>query len=191
VDWPGKLTEESNHAKAGRMKHMIAVLIPLALLACSPAPDAAGPEADPAAPPNPYAFEVSLALTPRAAEKLAATKERVIVDAAYFGAAISETAPGVDDYGQEIGLGGDMIEVDPVNALVKAPGTGFNPTHIASIKGEPEVLVNVYSARKTHTDNIISCGIYQGPVKMAQKQPLDIRCDLIYDENGDPLPPPT
>ena len=177
------------HAKSGQMKHAIALLIPLALIACSPAPDAGGPEAD-AAPPSPYAFEVNLTLTPRAAEKLAATKERVIVDAYYFGAAVSETAPGVDDHGQEVGLGGDMIEVDPVNALVKAPGTGFDPTNIASIKGETELLVNVYSARKTHTDNIISCGIYQGPVKMAQQKPVDIRCDLIYDENGNPLPPP-
>lgn len=186
-----KLTMRGNHAKAWGMKHIAACLIPLALVACSPAPDAAGPEAGLAAPPNPYAFEVNLTFTPRVAEKLAATKERVIVDAAYFGAAASETAPGVDDYGQDVGLGGDMIEVDPVNALVKAPGTGFDPTNIASIKGEPEVLVNVYSARKTHTDNIISCGIYQGPVKMAQKQSLDIRCDLIFNENGDPLPPPT
>lgn len=186
-----KLTGESNHAKSWGMKHVTALLISLALLACSPAPVAAGPQDEAVAPPNPYAFEVNLTLTPRAAEKLAATKERVIVDASYFGAALSETAPGVDDYGQEVGLGGDMIEVDPVNGLVKAPGTGFNPTHIASIKGEAEVLVNVYSARKTHTDNILSCGIYQGPVKMAQKQPLDIRCDLILDENGNPLPPPT
>ena len=171
------------------MTHVSFLLIPLALIACSPAPDANGPAAD-AAPPSPYAFEVNLTLTPRAAEKLAGTKERVIVDASYFGAAINESVPGVDDYGQEVGLGGDLIEVDPVNALVKAPGTGFDATNIAGITGEPELLVNVYSARKTHTDNILSCGIYQGPVKMAQKQPLDIRCDLIYDENGDPLPPP-
>ena len=172
------------------MKQFSVLLIPLALLACSPAPDAGGPEADAAAPPSPYAFEVNLTLTPRAAEKLAATKERVIVDASYFGPAVSATAPGVDDHGMEVWLGGDMIEVDPVNARVKAPGTGFDPTNIASITGEPEVLVNVYSARKTHTDNIISCGIYQGPVKMAQQKPVEIRCDLIYDENGNPLPPP-
>lgn len=172
------------------MKKPAFLLIPLALLACSPAPDAGGPAADAAAPPSPYAFEISLTLTPRAAEKLAASKERVIVDASYFGPAVSAAAPGVDEHGQEVWLGGDMIEVDPVNARVKAPGTGFDPTNIASITGEPEVLVNVYSARKTHTDNLLSCGIYQGPVKMAQQKPVEIRCDLIYDGNGNPLPPP-
>jgi len=171
------------------MKHASAFLIPLILGGCGPAPDAP-PANEAGAPPNPYAFEINLTFTPRAVDKLAATKERVTVDASYFGAAISETAPGVDDYGQEIGLGGDMIEIAPANALVKAPGTGFDAKNIASIKGEPEVLVNVYSARKTHDDNILSCGIYQGPVKMAQKQPVDIRCDLIYGADGEPLPAP-
>ena len=47
------------------------------------------------------------------------------------------------------------------------------------------MLVNVYSARKTHEDNLLNCGIYEGPVSMAQKQPVDIQCDLIYDENGE------
>ena len=171
------------------MKHAIAFLIPLALVACGPAPGASGPDGA-AAPPSPYAFEVNLTLTPRAAEKLAATKERVIVNAMYFGAPVSENAPGLDEHGMEIPLGEDLVEVDPVNAIVTAPGAGFDPKYITSVKGEPEVLVNVYSARKTHEDNLLSCGIYQGPVAMAQKKPVDIRCDLIYGEDGEPLPPP-
>jgi hypothetical protein len=57
-----------------------------------------------------------------------------------------------------------------------------------TVEGAPQVLVNVYSARKTHEDNLLSCGIYEGPVAMAQKQAVDIQCDLIYDENGEPLP---
>ncbi len=144
------------------------------LAACGPAPGTAAV----AGAPSPYAFEVALTLTPRAAEKLAATKERVIVDAMYFGMSVGPDAPGVDEHGQ-IHLGGDMIEVDPVNAVVKAPGAGFDATHITSVQGEPEVLVNVYSARKTHDDNLLECGLYQGPVAMAQKQAVPIACDLI------------
>lgn len=183
------MTPGGNHAKPWRMKHVLACLTLMSLAACSPAPGAPD-QVDAAAPPSPHAFEVNLTFTPRAIEQLEATKERVIVDATYFGMAISETAPGVDDYGQEVSLGGDMIEIAPGNARVKAPGAGFDATNIASTKGEPEVLVNVYSARKTHEDNILSCGIYQGPVKMAQKQPVDIRCDLIYGADGEPLPAP-
>lgn len=172
------------------MKFVHAVLIPLSLAACSPAPgDAAGPDAA-AAPPSPYAFQVNLTLTPRAADKLAATKERVTVAAMYFGAPASEDAPGVDDHVMEAPLGEDLVEVDPVNAVVTAPGTGFDAQFLSSVKGDPEVLVNVYSARKTHENNLLSCGIYQGPVAMAQKKPVDIRCDLIHGEDGEPLPPP-
>jgi hypothetical protein len=171
------------------MKHASLLLLPLLLGACGQPQAESAPTLAADAPPSPYAFEVNLTLTPRAAEKLASTNEKVIVAAMYFGVPVSETAPGVDDHGMEVGLGGDDIEVAPETAVVKAPGTGFDPTHIASIKGEPEVLVNVYSARKTHADNLLSCGIYQGPVKMAQQRPVEIQCDLIYDENGEPLPP--
>jgi hypothetical protein len=164
-------------------------LTALLLAACAPAGSVEEPVAAAGAPPSPHAFEVSLTLTPRAAEKLATTNERVIVNAMYFGLAVSADAPGVDDHGMEVGLGSDEVEVPPENAVVKAPGSGFDPTHIASIKGEPEVLVNVYSARKSHADNLLSCGIYQGPVKMAQQKPVEIQCDLIYDENGEPISP--
>ena len=85
----------------------------------------------------------------------------------------------------EVGLGRDEVEVMPENAVVKAPGTGFDATYIKSVKGEPEVLVNVYSARKTHENNLLSCGIYQGPISMAQKKPVDIQCDLIDGLNDD------
>lgn len=160
------------------MKHISLLVLPLVLAACAPAPS--GSDAAPvAAAPSPYAFEVNLTLTPRAAEMLASTKERVIVDAMYFGLPISPDAPGIDEHGEQIYLGNDAVEVDPVNAVVKAPGNGFDATHLASVKGEPEVLVNVYSARKTHENNLISCGLYQGPVAMAQKQPVPIACDLI------------
>ena len=158
------------------MKHLSVLALPVLLAACSPAPETAAPVAG---APSPYAFEVALTLTPRAAEKLAATQERVIVDAMYFGMPVSLDAPGIDEHGEQIYLGNDEVEVDPANAVVKAPGTGFDATHIASVTGEPEVLVNVYSARKTHDDNLLECGLYQGPVAMAQKQAVPIACDLI------------
>lgn len=165
----------------------LAILAPLALFACAPA---SGPEAaatGEAAPPNPYAFEVNLTLTPRAAEMLASTDELVNVAAMYYGQPLADDSPGIDEHGMEIPLGHDDVEVAPQSALVKAPGTGFDAKYLSSVKGEPEVLVNVYSARKTHENNLISCGIYQGPVAMAQKKPVDIQCDLIegLSEDGD------
>ncbi len=170
------------------MKHPAILTLGLALFAC--APDT-GPEvmvaAETETAKSPYSFDVNLTLTPRAAEMLASTDEAVNVAAMYYGEPVSETSPGVDEHGEEVGLGRDDIEVAPKSALVKAPGTGFDATNIASVKGEPEVLINVYSARKTHQNNLLDCGIYQGPISMAQKKPIDIKCDLIngLNEDGD------
>ena len=164
----------------------LAILFGAALAAC--APDS-GPEAPvtpvPEAARSPYSFELNLALTPRAAEMLASRDETVNVAVMYYGEPVSETAPGIDEHGMEIGLGRDDIEVAPQNALVIAPGTGFDATYIASVQGGPEVLVNVYSSRKTHENNLLDCGIYQGPIAMAQKKPVEIKCDLIQGLNED------
>lgn len=172
------------------MKHASLLILPLVLAACGPAPadaPAAAPGAEAVEPKSPYAFEVNLTLTPRAAERLVSTDERVIVSAMYYGLPVSDTAPGLNPEGMEIPLGGDDVEVAPESAVVTAPGKAFDATYLSSVKGDPEVLVNVYSARKTHENNLISCGIYQGPVKMAQKKPVDIQCDLIdgLNEDGD------
>ena len=87
----------------------------------------------------------------------------------------------------EVRLGASDIEVGPESAVVNVTGEGFDPTYLKSVKGEPEVLINVYSARKTHENNLLNCGIYQGPVPMAQKKPVDVQCDLIegLNEDGD------
>ena len=60
----------------------------------------------------------------------------------------------------EIRLGSAEIEVAPESSAVKVAGEGFDATYLTSVKGDPEVLINVYSARKTHENNLLSCGIH-------------------------------
>lgn len=160
------------------MKQPALLLLFLPMLACSPAPAADGLASHAAAPASPYAFDVRLTLTPRAAEKLVATKERVIVNSMFWGAPNAAAKPSVDEMGQ-IPLGEDFVEVAPESATVTVPAANFDPDALANIEGAPQVLVNVYSARKVHADNLLDCGIYEGPVAMAQQKPVDIRCDLI------------
>lgn len=160
------------------MRLLPSIILVLALPACSPAGQSEGPAAQSAAPPSPYAFDVQLTLTPRAAEKLVAAKERMIVAGTYWGAPNTAAKPTADVMGQ-IPLGEDLVEVAPENAIIRVPAATFDPDQLANIEGPPQVLVNVYSARKTHEDNLLDCGIYEGPVSMAQKHPVDIRCDLI------------
>lgn len=166
-----------------RMKSLAPIVPFLVLMACSAAGPVEGPAAESAAPASPYAFKVQLTLTPRAAEKLIASKERVIVAGMYWGAPNAPAIPTADAMGQ-IPLGEDLVEVAPENAIITVPAATFDPDQLANVEGAPQVLVNVYSARKTHEDNLLDCGIYEGPVSMAQKQPVDIRCDLINWPDG-------
>lgn len=160
------------------MKILAASVLVLALAACSPAADAPAKPAAAAAPvKTEHGFDIQLTLTPRTADKLAAMGEQVTVSAMFFG----DPRPGapVEEGMGEIRLGEDTIDVAPANAVVVVTGAGFDPKRISEIEGPPQVLINVYTARKAHGDNLIDCGIYQGPIKMAQEKPVAIECDLL------------
>lgn len=158
------------------MKRLAGLLFASSLAGCSPA---AGPSAD-APPPEKtlYGFDVQLTLTPRTAEKLAGMGEMVTVSAVYHG----EPKPGVvlDEEGMMgVALGEDRQDVKPENQLVVVTGKGFDEKAMADVEGPPQILLNIYSARKAHQDNIIWCGIYEGPVEMARQKPIAISCDLL------------
>ena len=99
------------------MKHPAILLLAPALFACAPdsAPEIAA-VAETETIKTPYGFDVQLTLTPRAAEKLAQTDEAVNVAAMYYGLPVSDTAPGIDEHGEEVGLGRDDVEVAPQSA---------------------------------------------------------------------------
>ncbi len=158
-------------------------LIPLSLLslilaACSESPDEeAAPEAATAVR-GPNAFDVALTLTPRAAEKLARMGEEVMIDTVFFG----EPKPGglkPEDENDFIPMGGEQVNAPPANDVILVAGESYDPAREADVEGGKQVLVNVWTARKAHADNLISCGNYQGPLVMAQEKPVAIQCDLI------------
>jgi hypothetical protein len=159
------------------MKLIPIALLPLILVACSEPPAVeAVPEAAVVRGPN--AFDVALTLTPRAAEKLAGMGEEITVDAVFFG----EPRPGglkPEDENDFIPMGGEQVNAPPANGVIMVPGESYDPAREADVEGGKQVLVNAWTSRKAHEDNLISCGIYQGPLAMAQKQPVEIRCDLI------------
>lgn len=178
-------------------------LIPLSVLAVvaagflsacgqsgSPAgePAASGTKAAPAADPvqaEPYS--VALTFTPGAAAKLAGMGERVIVDNMFYGLA-KEGAKDADETGQ-IGLGTKEIEVEAVDQTVSVSPPPFMPgpmSQIVEAEGA-RLLINVYSARRAHQDNLLSCGIFDDKVEAAPASQIAIHCELIYPD-GEPAP---
>jgi len=124
-------------------------------------------------------FDLALTLTPAAAEKLKAMGESVALSAYYYGDARIDAAEHANEV-DLIDLGDELIDVAPVNGITRFKGEGIDPAKFVWIEGgKPSVLINVYTARKVAPDNLVSCGIFQDLIDVAQKEPIKIDCDLI------------
>lgn len=155
----------------------------LVLAACSPKPG------DAAAGGRHYDYKVQLMLTPGASAKLKGMGEKVIVSNLYYGIAKAGTAAAAraETLGQ-VTLADNPVEVDAVDQIVSVSVAPLDAARLKELEGEePLLLINVYSARKAHADNLINCGIFDDKLAKAEEATIPIHCDLI---NPDPPPPP-
>src|SRR5690606_11786572 len=130
-------------------------------------------------------FDVTVTLSKKAAAKLKAEKEKIVVFASYYG----EPKSSAEKHANEIG----QISVSPEDEDVEIAGTGGR-AHISGAKvdkktlnwveGDVSVNVNVASARKSGSDNLLACDFIDGPVSNVQKAPVTLHCALI-EENYD------
>ena len=120
-----------------------AILVFVALLALDPPTKAAE---------DSLAFSVEITLSQKAAAKLVALHEGIIVSASYSG----DPAPDAEKHTDEIGripLGIENIEAPGKAGTVIVPGTKIKRNRFAWIKGLVLPNVNVYSARDSGPDN--------------------------------------
>jgi hypothetical protein len=127
-------------------------------------------------------FNVAVALSDKAKKRLVDGRETIIV-AAYFSANPKPGTPKqyISDTG-EIDLGEEQAEI--------APGAGASFREIKLKKDAlaqaddqgPQLLVNVYSGRKSSADNLLDCSIYQGTLKAVQHTSVSISCKLIGEK---------
>lgn len=178
------MTIDANRANSFASMMRVLPVAVLALGACGPVPGEGTYPSEAGAQRGPLAFDVRLTFTPRAADRLGAANERVTVSGMYWGMA----KPGMPgEAAAQISLGADEVDVPPANATVLIPGTGLQERAVSGVDGGPQVLVNVYSARRSHPDNLLNCGLYEGSITMAQQKPVEIQCDLIDGPDGEPL----
>lgn len=131
-----------------------------------------------AAAPGPYPFDVQLKLSAETKQRLADLKEEVTVSAMFFGEPNAAGKKHADEMDQ-INLGDDSVNVPPVDQTVRITGVNLDKKALAWIEGEPMLLINVYTARKADENNLIDCGIFQDPIKLAQAKPIVIECSLL------------
>ena len=133
-----------------------------------------------------FAFTLAVTFTPAAAAKLQAMGEKVTVSAMYFGTPsdAASAASKADEMGQ-LDMGRDAVEIAPANTTVTISGNGLQTELMPDLAdGKPSVLVNVFSARKVATNNLLDCGIFEDYITVAQQTPATIACDLIDKGDG-------
>jgi hypothetical protein len=137
--------------------------------AAVPAPPAAAPAG----------FTVRVTYSQKAIDTLVASKETVIVVGYLYGFPKAGTPKrDIDGVGQ-VDLGEVKQEIAPA-----APATfdRVKPDQ-ALMKWLDnqglQLLINVYSGRKSSPNNLLDCGIYEGPLAAVQGQSIPISCKLI------------
>ncbi len=167
--------------RAGKILDVLFILL---IVGCSGQPpsksfqaDTAHQDTNTAAPST--GFRVNLALSDAAKRRLLENKESIIV-AGYFTGSPKHDAlkKYVDEMG-EVGLGNVQAEVAPgENASFKEINLKSDALEQIDEQG-PLLLINVYSGRKSSKNNLLDCGIYQGPLKSVQGKNIPIACKLI------------
>ena len=124
-------------------------------------------------------FSVAVTLSDKAGKTLADGKETIIV-AAYFSGNPKPGTPRkyLSDIGQ-VDLGEAHVETSP-GTIAKFGPVKLKQDALNQIdKSGPQLLINVYSGRKSSPNNLLVCGIYEDALDPIQGKTIPITCKLI------------
>lgn len=130
--------------------------------------------------PNPYAFDVEVALSETARERLQAAKESVIVSASYFADGKEDASAGVlNDVGY-VDVGRAQIELSG-EGRAAFDGSAVLRERLDFTEGDLQLNVNVFSGRRSSDDNLLDCDYFQDALRVAIAKPLRITCRMIAE----------
>ena len=129
-------------------------------------------------------FDVVVTLSPAAQQKLAAAKETVCVSAEFYAE--------VNEAGRRKHIGDEMDQVyfgggEWRDEIAGAGSAHFTvpPAAPATMQyvdgGKEQVLINVFTGRRSSPDNLIACDAFQDDVKIAEAKGVRAACKLISE----------
>ena len=171
----GTIVSMRGHSSFSRR---ILLALSAAVFVSSLATRAQKPTAVQGAPVQP-GFTVTLTYSQKAMQTLTSRKETVIVAGYLYGFPKQGTPKRlVDEIGQ-VDLGEVKQEVAPgATAVFDAIKPDAALVKWVDNQGL-QLLINVYSGRKSSQNNLIDCGLYEGPLKDVRGQSIPIACKLI------------
>jgi hypothetical protein len=124
-------------------------------------------------------FTVRVTYSQKAMATLVAAKETVIVVGYLYGFPKQGTPKKyVDEVGQ-VDMGEVKDEIAP-GATATFDRIKLDPAVAKWFDSQGlQVLINVYSGRKSSPNNLLDCGIYEGSLKAIEGQTIPISCKLI------------
>ena len=133
-----------------------------------------------ATPEPPARFSVRVTYSQKASETLAAKSETVIVAGYLYGFPKKGTPKKYIDHMGQIGIGDDVHQEIIPGAVATFGAIKLDQAMLQWLDSQgPQILINVYSGRKSTPNNLLDCGIYEGPLAAVQGQTVPISCKLI------------
>lgn len=115
-------------------------------------------------------FTIEVVLSEQARSHLLAHSEKVTVNIIFA----DIIGPGGHYLG---GVKQDIAPEKSTSLLIR--DVAFDPKEIAALKSPNyEVLVNIYSARRSFDVNVLKCELFQGYIANLQRKVHTLRCDL-------------
>lgn len=137
------------------------------------------PQSATAAQGNLSGFTVDLVLSPRAAAELQRRNEGITISTYYSGMPKRAYVRHADDNTGELDMGSHEVTVPGRAGPVIIPETALNRRRLGWIDGSPQVLVNVFSARRSGQNNLLDCGIVNGDLPAIAGRSHRVLCRLI------------
>lgn len=141
--------------------------------------DVASAEVAPAPPKEVAAVSVEVILSPQAEQKLKADNETVKVEVIYGG----DPAPGATLAPNDLGmieLGKKVLELSG-SGTVELGESEVDRTRLDQIIGQPQVMVNTTSGRKSTAANLLACDFYWDSLSTAGKNGVKVPCKLLTE----------
>jgi hypothetical protein len=130
---------------------------------------------------EPFAFQVKVSLSEKAFSTLQHRKEGIVISASYSGNPRPSATQHADQIGR-VALGSQNVEIPGKPATVIVNGSGIKRGRLSWVHGPVLLNVNVYSARRSGPDNILACDFFDGRLRNAFRQPVQIHCSLIEEK---------
>lgn len=125
----------------------------------------------------PPVVTITLRLDDAALAELTRRGEKVVVAGWYYGDPAPGTTIPVDEMGM-IYLGAEELTIWPAAQTTLTLGANLGSAPLEGVL-QPMLNVNVFTARHTDENNLIDCGLVEGPIADLATAPQQMTCTLI------------